>query len=77
MGTPPVTAETVAVAFEVPQLAVDAFTVADVIPATIPTLNVVANVQPLASCTDTEWVPDAKPAVTDVVDRAPPSIEKL
>lgn len=75
MATPPVTADTVAVALDVPQLAVDAFTMADVIPPVNPTANVVAKVQPLASFTAIECVPVAKLPNVDVVAKAPPSKE--
>jgi hypothetical protein len=48
---------TVAVALATPQLAVDGITVADVISATTPTLNVVAKAHPLTSVTEMECVP--------------------
>lgn len=62
-------------ALDVPQLAVEALTVAEVIPAVNPTLNVIGNVHPFASFTINECVPAAKPENVDVVAKAAPSIE--
>ena len=50
-------------------------TVADVIPAVNPTLNVEGNVHPFASFTVIECVPVAKLPKVDVVPNAPPSKE--
>ena len=44
-------------------------------PLAFVTATVVGKVQPLASLTVIECVPEAKPVMTDVVAKAPPSIE--